>query len=146
MSGQLTLLDIDRGNNILTKQLTNNSFGEPMQSIFQTMCFYTPLLAPGPRGVFLFSRCCQPFITHVSQARALSLLFALSLLIVSASKYRTDSRFALSQWETALLCNDVSHWLGASLESALQVDQYIYGPVQDCSALAVELLQSCNKP
>ena len=29
----------------------------------------------------------------------------------------TDSRFAPSRWETALLCNDVSHWLGASLES-----------------------------
>ena len=29
------------------------------------------------------------------------------------------SRFAPSQWETALLCNAVSHWLGASLESAL---------------------------
>ena len=28
-------------------------------------------------------------------------------------------RFAPSQWETALHCNDVSHWLGASLESAL---------------------------
>ena len=34
---------------------------------------------------------------------------------------RADSRFAPSQWETALLCNDVSHWLGASLESALHV-------------------------
>ena len=31
---------------------------------------------------------------------------------------RADSRFAPSQWETALLCNGVSHWLGASLESA----------------------------
>ena len=31
--------------------------------------------------------------------------------------YRVDSRFAPSQWETALLCNDVSHWLGANLES-----------------------------
>ena len=30
-----------------------------------------------------------------------------------------DSRFAPSQWETALLCNDISHWLGANLESAL---------------------------
>ena len=30
-----------------------------------------------------------------------------------------DSRFAPSQWEAALLCNDVSHWLDASLESAL---------------------------
>ena len=34
---------------------------------------------------------------------------------------RADSRFAPSQWETALLCNDVSHWLGANLESALIV-------------------------
>ena len=29
-------------------------------------------------------------------------------------------RFALSQWEVALLCNNVSHWLGASLEPAQQ--------------------------
>ena len=33
--------------------------------------------------------------------------------------FRADSRFAPSQWGTALLCNDVSHWLGASLESAI---------------------------
>ena len=33
--------------------------------------------------------------------------------------HRAVSRFAPSQWETALLCNNVSHWLGASLESAL---------------------------
>ena len=26
---------------------------------------------------------------------------------------RADSRFATSQWETPLLCNNVSHWLGA---------------------------------
>ena len=32
---------------------------------------------------------------------------------------RADARFAPSQWKTVLLCNDVSHWLGASLESAL---------------------------
>ena len=30
-----------------------------------------------------------------------------------------DSRFAPSHWETALLCNDVSHWLGTNLESDL---------------------------
>ena len=35
------------------------------------------------------------------------------------SMYRADSRFAPSQWETALLCNDVSHWLVSNLESAL---------------------------
>ena len=33
---------------------------------------------------------------------------------------RADSRFKSSQWETALLCNNVSHWLGASLESDLE--------------------------
>ena len=32
-----------------------------------------------------------------------------------------DSRFAPSQWETALLCNGVSHWLGASLHSSPKV-------------------------
>ena len=34
---------------------------------------------------------------------------------------RADSRFASSQWQTVLICNDVSHWLGTSLESALCV-------------------------
>ena len=38
---------------------------------------------------------------------------------------RADSRFAPSQWETALLCNDVSHWLGASLESALMCANWL---------------------
>ena len=33
--------------------------------------------------------------------------------------HRAGSRFAPSQWETELLCNYVSHWLGTSLESAL---------------------------
>ena len=33
--------------------------------------------------------------------------------------YRAVSRFAASLWETAWLCKDVSHWLGASLASAL---------------------------
>ena len=33
--------------------------------------------------------------------------------------YRADSLLVSSHWETALLCNDVSHWLGANLESAL---------------------------
>ena len=38
---------------------------------------------------------------------------------------RADFRFVRSQWETALLCNVVSHWLGASLESALWIIFYI---------------------
>ena len=35
-------------------------------------------------------------------------------------KYRADSRSVPSLWETVLLCNDICHWLGASLESALK--------------------------
>ena len=38
---------------------------------------------------------------------------------------RADSRFAPSQWETALLCNGVSHWLAPSLASAL-VNSYLH--------------------
>ena len=33
-----------------------------------------------------------------------------------------------SQWETALLCNDVSRWLGTSLESALIDNLVKYKP------------------
>ena len=36
------------------------------------------------------------------------------------SDFPADSRFVPSQWATALLCNNVSHWLGAYLESALR--------------------------
>ena len=41
-----------------------------------------------------------------------------------------DSRFAPSQWETSLLCNDVSHWPGASLESVLDI-VYCYAAIQE---------------
>ena len=37
--------------------------------------------------------------------------------------YRIDSRLAPSQWETSLRSNAVSHWLGANLESALNLTQ-----------------------
>ena len=36
-----------------------------------------------------------------------------------SSYHRADSRFAPSQWETALLYNDFSHWLVENLESVL---------------------------
>ena len=39
---------------------------------------------------------------------------------------RAASRFAPSQWEMVLLCNDVSHWLGANLESALSGGNCFY--------------------
>ena len=40
--------------------------------------------------------------------------------LIDENSWLMNSRFARSQWETALLCNDVSHSLGASLESALR--------------------------
>ena len=39
---------------------------------------------------------------------------------ISSHDITDDSRFAPSQWETLLQSNDVSHWLGANLESALR--------------------------
>ena len=53
---------------------------------------------------------------------------------------QADSRFASSQWETALLCDDVSHWLGASLESALELTfRYILFP-----SLLIKCLSHCR--
>ena len=43
----------------------------------------------------------------------------LDLVVLYQMPLRADSRFVPSQWETTLLCNDISHWLGASLKSGL---------------------------
>ena len=59
----------------------------------------------------------------------------ISLCCVSPLRCRADTRFAPSQWETALLCNDVSHWLGASLESALRCDSFWCNSVELLLAL-----------
>ena len=49
---------------------------------------------------------------------------------------RANSMFAPSQWETVLFCNDVSHWQGANLESALcrpfHTNIYTYNPGYQC--------------
>ena len=51
---------------------------------------------------------------------------------------RADSRFAPSQWEAVLLCNNVSHWLGASLEWALlQLKQTLENNNPDVSGLTL---------
>ena len=42
--------------------------------------------------------------------------------------YRIASRLAPSQWETSLLSNAVSHWLGANLESNLYLCSVITKP------------------
>ena len=48
---------------------------------------------------------------------------------------RADSRFVPSQWETALLCNDIFQWLGASQESALTLIPCWYGACQPLTIL-----------
>ena len=47
-------------------------------------------------------------------------VFMLPTCLPTQAPYNSmEGWFALSQWETALLCNDVSHWMGTSLESVL---------------------------
>ena len=52
----------------------------------------------------------------------------ISILVLSmlTDINRADSRSAPSQWETAILCNDVSYWPGASLESALIKNKWFH--------------------
>ena len=38
---------------------------------------------------------------------------------ITQTVHRAESRFAPSQWEKSLQSNDVSHWLGANLESTV---------------------------
>ena len=52
-----------------------------------------------------------------------------------------DSRLVPSQWETALLCNDVSHWLGTSLKSALYYIHHPHGNASNCTRQSQCLLR-----
>ena len=42
-----------------------------------------------------------------------------NLCYITQISLRADSKFVPSQWEMALHCNGISHWLGSSLESVL---------------------------
>ena len=59
--------------------------------------------------------------------------------------FRSDSRFAPSPRETVLLCNAVSHWLGASLESALLAVSCVSVVSDNCALGASWLLSSRNQ-
>ena len=58
-------------------------------------------------------------LPNVSSSVETSFLIQPSIEKRAGISNRADSRFAPSQWETALICNDVSHWLGSSLESTM---------------------------
>ena len=70
---------------------------------------------------------------------------------------RADFRFAPSQWKTALLCINVSHWLGTNLESALLLimtdlhtkwymvywSQFSYHKFNNCSSILHGIFCHC---
>ena len=78
-------------------------------------------------------------------------VFACKVTNVGMIQLRAHSRFAPSQWETVLLCNDLSHWLGASLEPASpavcnQKRDYIEKKQNVCKYYAVNIsLVICSK-
>ena len=56
--------------------------------------------------------------------------------------YQSYSRFVPSQWEMVLLCNSISHWLSASLESALYMvilDRGQHEPMLTCQVAINEI-------
>ena len=67
----------------------------------------------------------HPILQKLLHARTLFSKF-LAQSLFACMNIRADSRFAPSQWETELLCNDVSLWLGASLESTLWISIKYY--------------------
>ena len=80
--------------------------------------------------------------------KAFPRVFVFDFALVLASQFditcqcRADSGFAPSQWETALLCNDVSHWLCARLELAMHCFGRFRPPVWHISADTVPQLKT----
>ena len=61
----------------------------------------------------------KPVLRCVSMSRRLNTKHWEVAPCTSWTLHMADSRLALSQWETSLQSNTVSHWLGANPESAL---------------------------
>ena len=68
---------------------------------------------------FIICRLTSPGTKRRGKIDSVNAIWILQTLVLFY--FWADSRFASSQWETALLGNDVSHWLGASLDSALHL-------------------------
>ena len=112
------------------------------QALFSDICLfsYCNTLRPQQNGwnfadsifkfIYWYENCCV--LIHILLPLGIGSIGKVLLLLWSILSFytstpwsshhlasRADSRCAPSQWETALLCNDIYHWLGASLESAL---------------------------
>ena len=95
---------------------------EGMQNFVVLFCFYCITV-----HVYIFSK-----FLCVSSLKWEVVIFQGSFTATSVTiGFRADSRFAPSQWETAFLCNDVYHWLGANLESALWLPQMRWTAMKD---------------
>ena len=58
---------------------------------------------------------------HQANICFIGIIYSNADLELRLMELRADSWFAPSQWEMALLCNEVSHSLGTSLESVLEL-------------------------
>ena len=63
---------------------------------------------------------------HDNMGRVEQRISHISLLAI---QFRADSRLVPSQWETLLQSYAVSHWLGANLESALELHLFSSSPL-----------------
>ena len=61
----------------------------------------------------------MPYQTVLQQDLNIKICFLSREWCRNLQPFWAHSRFAPRKWETVLLRNDISHWLGASLESAL---------------------------
>ena len=66
---------------------------------------------------------------------------SVNLTTDNTSRYRADSRFAPSQWETSLQSNAVSHWLGANLDTMYVLTALLL----DCLVWTILSLKSYSK-
>ena len=73
-----------------------------------------------PRIMFI----CEDLFEQLMLYQVLRMLFHFMFPDIRINRFdlsstRADARFAPSQWGMTLLCNDVSRWLSANLDSAL---------------------------
>ena len=97
----------------------------PVNFILLTVCIFTALVWQ------MITHECMLLLLICNFGECMSMLVYIVLdrnhfIQMRYWDYRADSRFAPSQWETALFCNAVSHWLGTSLESALKWEGRIH--------------------
>ena len=95
------------------------------------LCFFSKYLGWSCDGLDNTWFLCYKYENHmrfpILQKLSWRIWVALTSTKPNITHHRADTRFAPSQWETVLLCKDVSNWLGVSLESmslAKEIDDH----------------------